>query len=440
MGAGEVWVGLRRRPARRRSAPTPRARSVGSPARSPCTTSTCCRRRRTATSRAWPRRRSGSWCRRAASTVSAVVADVELRACRRSWRSACASPSGRAPTGAGVAVGRGQAGDRDHLRPPRQHNATVIEVRAPDTLGLLHRLTVRAAPNWVWTCATQPCRRWASRPSTRSTFAPAAARSCSRNATGRGRTSADACRRVEHVTDASPADFTRDLVRWSETLAAIARTGLGFTAEPVRARAVRRGAARRRRHQGRRRRGARGAPRAGPLRPGVDGVRRRGRARLRHARRSRSARSSATTPARCCSSSGPTAAIWLYPTGWADVGYSPAEVAVKEVLEETGIECEPVQLLSVVDGQRMGFTRFGMYMIAVPLPRDRRRRCSGHPLETAGVGWFGRDALPARHGRRRVVGRRWRSPRSTASSWPPPSNPSANRSGEAEALTEGRGG
>ena len=33
--------------------------------------------------------------------------------------------------------------------------------------------------------------------------------------------------------------------------------------------------------------------------------------------------------------------VWLYPTGWADVGYSPAEVAVKEVLEETGIDCEP---------------------------------------------------------------------------------------------------
>ncbi len=32
--------------------------------------------------------------------------------------------------------------------------------------------------------------------------------------------------------------------------------------------------------------------------------------------------------------------IWLYPTGWADIGYSAAEVAVKEVLEETGIECE----------------------------------------------------------------------------------------------------
>ena len=30
--------------------------------------------------------------------------------------------------------------------------------------------------------------------------------------------------------------------------------------------------------------------------------------------------------------------IWLYPTGWCDVGYSAAEVVVKEVEEETGIE------------------------------------------------------------------------------------------------------
>ena len=31
------------------------------------------------------------------------------------------------------------------------------------------------------------------------------------------------------MSDATPGDFTRDLVRWSETLAGIARTGLGFT-------------------------------------------------------------------------------------------------------------------------------------------------------------------------------------------------------------------
>jgi ADP-ribose pyrophosphatase YjhB (NUDIX family) len=85
--------------------------------------------------------------------------------------------------------------------------------------------------------------------------------------------------------------------------------------------------------------------------------------------------------------------IWLYPTGWADVGYSPAEVAVKEVGEETGIDCEPQRLLGVVDGQRMGFSRFGLYMLlfhCVATGGD----LAPHPLETSDVGWFGEGALP----------------------------------------------
>ena len=86
--------------------------------------------------------------------------------------------------------------------------------------------------------------------------------------------------------------------------------------------------------------------------------------------------------------------IWLYPTGWADVGYSASEVAVKEVLEETGIECEPVQLLGVVDGQRMGFSRFGMYMLLFHC-RATGGTLQGHPLETSGLGWFAPDALPS---------------------------------------------
>ncbi len=85
--------------------------------------------------------------------------------------------------------------------------------------------------------------------------------------------------------------------------------------------------------------------------------------------------------------------IWLFPTGWADVGYSPAEVAVKEVHEETGIECEPVQLLSVVDGQRRGFSRFGMYMLLFHCTAVGGS-LQGHPLETSDVGWFAADRLP----------------------------------------------
>jgi len=40
---------------------------------------------------------------------------------------------------------------------------------------------------------------------------------------------------------------------------------------------------------------------------------------------------------------------WALPGGWADIGYSAAEVAVKEVLEETGLNVEPTRLLAVWD-------------------------------------------------------------------------------------------
>jgi ADP-ribose pyrophosphatase YjhB (NUDIX family) len=40
---------------------------------------------------------------------------------------------------------------------------------------------------------------------------------------------------------------------------------------------------------------------------------------------------------------------WSLPGGWADIGYSASEVAVKEVAEETGLVVKPVKLLAVLD-------------------------------------------------------------------------------------------
>jgi ADP-ribose pyrophosphatase YjhB (NUDIX family) len=85
--------------------------------------------------------------------------------------------------------------------------------------------------------------------------------------------------------------------------------------------------------------------------------------------------------------------VWLYPTGWADVGYSASEVAAKEVLEETGIEAEPVRLIAVLDGLRLGFTRIPLYSL-VFLCRAVGGDLKGHPLETSDVGWFAQDKLP----------------------------------------------
>jgi ADP-ribose pyrophosphatase YjhB (NUDIX family) len=85
--------------------------------------------------------------------------------------------------------------------------------------------------------------------------------------------------------------------------------------------------------------------------------------------------------------------VWLYPTGWADVGYSAAEVVVKEVLEETGIVAEPVRLIAVLDGLRLGFTRVPLYSLVFHC-RAVGGELRAHPLECADVGWFPIDALP----------------------------------------------
>lgn len=195
------------------------------------------------------------------------------------------------------------------------------------------------------------------------------------------------------MSDATPADFTRDLVRWSETLAGIARTGMGFTqnlyereryeevlhvAADIKAAADEALEVRREQDhfvQEWMESIGEGIPGYVTPKVAIGAIVGNDDGEILLMQRADSG-------------------IWLYPTGWADVGYSASEVAVKEVLEETGIECEPVQLLGVVDGQRMGFSRFGMYMLLFHC-RATGGTLQGHPLETSGLGWFAPDSLPS---------------------------------------------
>lgn len=85
--------------------------------------------------------------------------------------------------------------------------------------------------------------------------------------------------------------------------------------------------------------------------------------------------------------------VWLYPTGWADIGYSPAEVVVKEVKEETGIECDVVRPIAVLDGQRRGFTRIPLVSLVFHC-QATGGALEAHPLECTDVGFFAEDALP----------------------------------------------
>lgn len=85
--------------------------------------------------------------------------------------------------------------------------------------------------------------------------------------------------------------------------------------------------------------------------------------------------------------------VWLFPTGWCDVGYSPTEMAVREVHEETGIEVEPVRLISILDGMRQGFTRAPIYSIVFHC-RATGGTLKPHPLECLDAGFFSEDNLP----------------------------------------------
>ncbi|MGI9023579.1 MAG: NUDIX hydrolase N-terminal domain-containing protein [Acidimicrobiales bacterium] len=188
--------------------------------------------------------------------------------------------------------------------------------------------------------------------------------------------------------DTSPSR-TDDLLRWSESLAGIARTGLGFTDnlyERERFEEVLRVAADMRVAAGldpepealvQEWLGRVGEGVAGYVTPkvAVGAVVGNDRHEILLVQRS-------------------DAGAWLYPTGWADVGYSASEVAVKEVLEETGMEVEPLRLIAVLDGLRLGFTRIPLYSLVFHC-RLVGGYLVGHPLECRDVGWFAEDALPA---------------------------------------------
>ncbi len=188
--------------------------------------------------------------------------------------------------------------------------------------------------------------------------------------------------------DPTPAVSAVDLLRWAETLSAVARTGLGFTqslyererfeevlhvAADIRAAAIEEAEADALFETWMMAVGS-GVPGYVTPKVAVAAIVGNERGELLLTQRADSG-------------------WWLYPVGWADVGYSPSEVAIKEVYEETGIEVEPVQLITVLDGLRLGFSHLPLYSLVFHC-RMVGGELRGHPLETRDVGFFARDALP----------------------------------------------
>jgi len=85
---------------------------------------------------------------------------------------------------------------------------------------------------------------------------------------------------------------------------------------------------------------------------------------------------------------------WAMPGGWADVGYSPSEVAVKECFEEAGLKVETSKLLAVLDKQKQNMPPAFEYVYKIFLLCTKLNDNISVGSETSDVGWFNEQNLP----------------------------------------------
>ena len=89
--------------------------------------------------------------------------------------------------------------------------------------------------------------------------------------------------------------------------------------------------------------------------------------------------------------------LWAMPGGALEVGETPAEGVTREVLEETGVQAEPLALAGVFDSRFSGVT--GSHHLYLFVVLCRPIECAephepSHAEESLDRGWFAEHALP----------------------------------------------
>jgi ADP-ribose pyrophosphatase YjhB (NUDIX family) len=85
---------------------------------------------------------------------------------------------------------------------------------------------------------------------------------------------------------------------------------------------------------------------------------------------------------------------WSMPGGWADIGYTPSEVAVKESREEAGAEVKPVRLLGILDKRCHDHPADIYYIYKVFIECDFISWVGSDNMETSDYGFFSLENLP----------------------------------------------
>ncbi|HEX4336692.1 MAG TPA: NUDIX hydrolase [Polyangiaceae bacterium] len=86
--------------------------------------------------------------------------------------------------------------------------------------------------------------------------------------------------------------------------------------------------------------------------------------------------------------------LWSLPGGWADIGSTPAEMAAREVLEETGYVVTVKKLLALLDKSKHEHPRelFWVYKAVFLCELVSGEPRTSH--ETTEIAFFGKDELP----------------------------------------------
>ncbi len=85
---------------------------------------------------------------------------------------------------------------------------------------------------------------------------------------------------------------------------------------------------------------------------------------------------------------------WTIPGGWADIGYSPSEVVVKEIEEETGLNCTADRLLAVFDKRMHPHPPQPFYVYKLVFLCKIVGGNIEHGFDMAGAAFFKIDDLP----------------------------------------------
>jgi 8-oxo-dGTP pyrophosphatase MutT (NUDIX family) len=88
---------------------------------------------------------------------------------------------------------------------------------------------------------------------------------------------------------------------------------------------------------------------------------------------------------------------WVMPGGLLEVGETPAEGALREVYEETGVRCDVISLVGIFNSRFCGTTYplhlYHILFLCKPLD-SRKKSKPSHSQESLDLSWFDEHSLP----------------------------------------------